>query len=282
MLNKNQSKQKNAWKYALLVPALIAFVVLFQIQTIAQEESSHKKEKNQVNPDTKQVAEMVWTKDTPDEEIKNDIKWMKKEGLEITYSSLKRNSKGEITTIKVDYKDKSGNSGSLLHSGDDPIKPIVLRREINSNNKTSISLLELTQLNKDLTMPLEPLAPMTPSNFSELPTPPDAPDFPALPTVEPPSDPNDKKAMKEFELEMKKYEQAIATREIDLKKYESQMKIYEKKMEARDEEMEGYEKEMRKYDSQMEEYDKKIEEFYEKIAEYREAAKELKDKKREN
>jgi hypothetical protein len=41
MLNKNQSHKRNSLKYALIIPALIGFVVLFQIETIAQEKENH-------------------------------------------------------------------------------------------------------------------------------------------------------------------------------------------------------------------------------------------------
>lgn len=37
MLNKNQSNKRNSWKYAAVFPALVAFVFLFQIEVVAQE-----------------------------------------------------------------------------------------------------------------------------------------------------------------------------------------------------------------------------------------------------
>lgn len=37
MLNKNQSNKRNSWKYASVVPALVGFVLLFQIEVVAQE-----------------------------------------------------------------------------------------------------------------------------------------------------------------------------------------------------------------------------------------------------
>lgn len=40
MLNKNQSKKWNSWKYATVVPALVAFFALFQIEVVAQEKTS--------------------------------------------------------------------------------------------------------------------------------------------------------------------------------------------------------------------------------------------------
>ncbi|MFA9190763.1 M56 family metallopeptidase [Flavobacterium sp. FZUC8N2.13] len=45
MLNKNQSKKTNTWKYALVLPALVAFVFLFQIEVVAQEKETPKQEK---------------------------------------------------------------------------------------------------------------------------------------------------------------------------------------------------------------------------------------------
>jgi hypothetical protein len=44
MLNKNQSNKRNSWKYAVVIPALIAFVLLFQIEVIAQEKAEKPKQ----------------------------------------------------------------------------------------------------------------------------------------------------------------------------------------------------------------------------------------------
>ncbi|MBG6110051.1 hypothetical protein H4V97_000282 [Flavobacterium sp. CG_23.5] len=37
MLNKNRSNKRNSWKYALVLPALVAFMCLFQVEVVAQE-----------------------------------------------------------------------------------------------------------------------------------------------------------------------------------------------------------------------------------------------------
>ena len=39
MLNKNQSKKRNSWKYAIVLPALVAFVIFFQVKVVAQEKT---------------------------------------------------------------------------------------------------------------------------------------------------------------------------------------------------------------------------------------------------
>jgi hypothetical protein len=40
MLNKNQSKKWNSWKYVVVIPALVAFIFFFQVNVIAQETES--------------------------------------------------------------------------------------------------------------------------------------------------------------------------------------------------------------------------------------------------
>ncbi len=45
MLNKNQSNKKNSWKYAVVLPLLGAFLLLFQVKVVAQEKAITKKEK---------------------------------------------------------------------------------------------------------------------------------------------------------------------------------------------------------------------------------------------
>lgn len=42
MLNQNQSKKWNSWKYITVFPALVAFVFLFQIEIVAQEKEAPK------------------------------------------------------------------------------------------------------------------------------------------------------------------------------------------------------------------------------------------------
>ncbi|SFA69287.1 Signal transducer regulating beta-lactamase production, contains metallopeptidase domain [Flavobacterium swingsii] len=267
MLNKNQSKQKNVWKYALVIPALIAFVIFFQVKVIAQEKITHHKDRSS---GTKQVSEMTWTKDTPDDEIKTDVQSMKKIGVEVNYSDLKRNSQGEITAIKIAFKDKSGKTGSLLYSGDTPIKPIVLRKEIDANDNTKVSLGELAELdnlNQELSIPEPPTPPTPPTppitKMVNMPKPPTPPTFPTPPNVKAPNDPNDKKAWRKFEEKMEKFEQAWNTEEI--KEYENNMKAYEKEMEAYEPDMTAFEKEMEKFESKMEKFEEEMEAYQERI-----------------
>jgi hypothetical protein len=272
MLNKNQSQKRNLWKYTLILPFLIVFVMLFQIKVIAQEKVSHYKDSSSISSDTKQVSEMTWTKDTPDDEIKNDVKSMKKMGVEVNYSDIKRNSQGEITGIKIAFKDKSGKTGNLQYSGDKPIKPISLRKETDADNNTKVSLGELSELdnlNQELSV-LKPPTPPTPptppvTNLHNMPKPPSPPNFPPAPTVRFPKNLNDEKAIKKYEDEMDKYAKAWESTEI--KKYEKEMKAYEKEMEAYEPDMSAFEKEMEIFESKMEKYGEEMEAYQEKMQE---------------
>ncbi|HKX86900.1 MAG TPA: M56 family metallopeptidase [Flavobacterium sp.] len=121
MLNKNQSHKRNSWKYALIIPALIAFVMLFQIKVIAQEREIIQKSQGGVYIKT--------DKNSSDEEMKKDAKFAKEKfGVTLKYSKVKRNRDGEITGIKIEYKDEDGQKGMTQFSGDEPIEPIYFHK----------------------------------------------------------------------------------------------------------------------------------------------------------
>ncbi len=120
MLNTNQSHKRNSWKYSVVIPALIAFVFLFQIKTIAQE-----REIVRVSTNSKSGIYITTDKNTTDAEMKKDAAFAKeKYGVTLKFSKVKRNANGEITGIKVTYKDKDGNTGTTQFNGNEPIKPI--------------------------------------------------------------------------------------------------------------------------------------------------------------
>jgi len=56
MLNKNQSNKRNSWKYAVVVPALVAFILFFQVKVVAQKTES----KQTVNELTKATEKEIF------------------------------------------------------------------------------------------------------------------------------------------------------------------------------------------------------------------------------
>jgi hypothetical protein len=71
---------------------------------------------------------MTWNKDTPEQEMKDDIKALSEKGITIKYQDIKRNSKNEITAIKVSYEDRKGNKGNLSYTNVNPINTIVFSK----------------------------------------------------------------------------------------------------------------------------------------------------------
>ncbi len=136
MLNKNQSKKWNSWKYAIIIPALVAFVLLFQIKVIAQEKVIvTRTEKNISN----QQVIVVIDKNASDASLKQDaINLKNNHGITLNVSKVKRNAKGEITGIKVAFKDDKGNNGVNQVNGDKPIKPITFVKNMDENGKGEV------------------------------------------------------------------------------------------------------------------------------------------------
>jgi Zn-dependent protease with chaperone function len=129
MLNKNQSHKRNSLKYALILPALIGFVFLFQIKTIAQE----KIVIGSYNGNPINEIKVKIDKNSSEETLKQEAKRLKEEhDITLKCSKVKRNPIGEITEIKVEYKDKNGNKGVTHLKGDQPIEPFVFFKSDNS------------------------------------------------------------------------------------------------------------------------------------------------------
>ena len=126
MLNKNQSKKRNSWKYALVLPLLIAFVFLFQIKVIAQEKTT-------VNTTKVEPIGWVTNKNATDEEMNQDSKTIKEKlNIDYKFSKVKRNSNGEIVTLRIKYITKDGKSGVVEFDSDKPIDPIYFNADENN------------------------------------------------------------------------------------------------------------------------------------------------------
>lgn len=126
MLNTNQSRKQNVWKYATILPLLVLFMLFFQVKTVAQET------KTIVINSQGDAAKVVIDKNTSDSELKEKAATMKAEGVTLKFSKVKRNSEGEITGIKVEFKDDKGNKGVNHIDSSEPIHPIFFYKTAES------------------------------------------------------------------------------------------------------------------------------------------------------
>ena len=126
MLNKNQSKRWNSWKYALILPVLAAFMFYFQVKVIAQERNNPE----EVSAAAAKPVSITLNKNTTDAQLNAYTQEFKKQfGAKLKFSKVRRNSTGEIVEIKVQYEDKSGKDGSWHVREDKPINPLRLQRK---------------------------------------------------------------------------------------------------------------------------------------------------------
>ena len=105
---------KKSWKYSFL---MAFFLPLF---SFAQSDKFELTDNNIHKDD----IVMTWKKNTPEQEMKDDCKALAEKGITIKYSNIKRNSKEEITGIRVEYSDRKGNKGNLEYDNQKPIGTI--------------------------------------------------------------------------------------------------------------------------------------------------------------
>jgi len=281
MLHTNQSHKKNVWKYATILPLLVGFMLLFQIETVAQVKENPQK----AHAVKVEAIGFSWDKNATDEELKSDAEQLKSQGIDYKFSKIKRNKKGEIIAIKIEFNDGKGNKGVKEIKGEEPIEPIyfsseegkigftaepdysdyVVDEKLSKQFGTEIKV-KMVKVTDEVDFPELPTPPTPPTHpFEDLMDAPTPPDFPEVPDF--PSNMDDKKAMekyekamvsfekkmksiepkmKEFEKKMEVYEKEIKRKEPDMKKFEEEMKIFEQKMKVFEKEMEVYEKEIEK------------------------------------
>ena len=138
MLHKNPSQKNKQWKYALLLPILIAFIGTFNTKTIAQEKYAWEINTN--------VIDLIFDKNTSDSELNLHSKEFKEVfNIDLSFKRIKRNTNKEITAIKIEAK-KSSNSTLFMRQSEKPIKPIIISYD-SQKDEISIGNIQEEELN---------------------------------------------------------------------------------------------------------------------------------------
>ncbi|MBP1224617.1 M56 family metallopeptidase [Flavobacterium sp. 1355] len=283
MLNKNQSKKRNYWKYYAVIPALAAFVLLFQIQTIAQEKRMQKE--NVIQKDTIKETQEIFkiTKNSTDQELKQLTEKLKaSHNLDIEVSDVKRNSEKELTAIQIKIKSETGKKQTVKIDGNKAIKDCVFAITTDDNGKKTVNLDTEGALaapglindervavrhfgddnNEDPLAPVPPAPPVAPMfPQGEMPKAPDMSKMPKAPIA--PLDIKDKVAMAKFEKDMAVFEKKMEAFEPEMKAFEKEIEeIMAKREVIFDKEMAKYELAMGKYSSEMNKYEIYLNDHY--------------------
>lgn len=144
MLHTNQSHKRNAWKYATILPLLVGFMLLFQIETVAQVKENSKVDAYAVEVDYSHIL----TSKTTDAEIKEIENAFKDDESTLKISNVKRNNEGEIIEIKLEFSSKKNSKSKNIKivKGDKPIKPIKIYIKEDKNEEKSFGFEEVTNV----------------------------------------------------------------------------------------------------------------------------------------
>jgi hypothetical protein len=134
MLNKNQSNKKNSWKYAFVLPLLVAFVFLFQVKVVAQEKEIIETEK--------EVVKYTILNTTSNKELREYSKKVKSEkGIDLKFEKIKRDKQNRIKEISMYTDNKIGKTERKIVKGNKPIEEIIITLTEDEAGKETIQLV---------------------------------------------------------------------------------------------------------------------------------------------
>ncbi|WP_433811211.1 M56 family metallopeptidase [Flavobacterium johnsoniae] len=282
MLNKNQSKKWNYWKYYAVLPVLALFVLSFQIKTIAQEKKELR-EKAALTSKNQDPEVIKITKSTTDQELRDLTAKLKTDhNINLEISNIKRNKNNELTSIKIRVIKENGKVQIIEMNSTEALKDCSVVINTDENGSKSVSLVTADQIehpivikrevavrdtndsdnenDDDAIAPIAPIAPVAPAFPAGLipPSPVDMSKMPKAPIA--PKNINDKAAWSKFEKDMAEFEKKMKVIEPQLAAYGEQIEaimaergaIYEKQMAK-------YEVAMQKFSSDMEKYSRDVE-----------------------
>ncbi len=276
MLNKKPSTRANRLKLAIVVPMLAIFVWQFQTKIVAQEKVSAKES----IAETPKI-EIEINKNTTAEFMAEYSERLKREfNIDLKFSKIKRNKKGELTAIKVSLNDNKGSETEHDIESDKAIEKFLIVYDKN-NGKSEIGFyakknqnskgIALTSADDVVTATAYEIPSATTVEIPEPPTPPMPPiataptapnlnayqemlkNMPKPPT--PTQNMRNKSAMERFEKSMQAYENKMVDYE---KNIDEKQKIADVDMEKFDKQIKAYDDVMRDYDSKMKEYENQM------------------------
>jgi TonB-dependent SusC/RagA subfamily outer membrane receptor len=115
MLHKSKSKKRNQLKLILVLPLLAFFIMSFNTKTIYLEANTEHDKSIHLPSDSGESIEIIFTKNTSDEDLEEIKKELKSKGITFIYKDVKRNSDGEIIGISTEFRSKENASNYNIY-----------------------------------------------------------------------------------------------------------------------------------------------------------------------
>jgi len=123
MLHKSKSKQLNLWKYALILPLLVLFLMSFNTKEVYTTATALSKTSNasSIIKTIENIEAVIITKDFSKQDFEKVKRQFSKLNVQLKFKGIKRNSAGEIIAIKAAFKTPEDSKGNYNVSGQKPI-----------------------------------------------------------------------------------------------------------------------------------------------------------------
>lgn len=141
MLHTKQSHKRNAWKYGIILPLLVGFMLLFQIETVAQVKEVDTNEITKIE----EKVSVIITPKMSNKNLKQIEKIFSDSDLTLKISNLKRDKNDALTAIKIVFKTKSGEIKEYKIDRSIPIETIELYKSNNRDNEDYFGFKKLSE-----------------------------------------------------------------------------------------------------------------------------------------
>jgi beta-lactamase regulating signal transducer with metallopeptidase domain len=141
MLHTKQSHKRNAWKYGIILPLLVGFMLLFQIETVAQVKEVDTNEITKIE----EKVSVIITPKMSNKNLKQIEKIFSDSDLTLKISNLKRDKNDALTAIKIVFKTKSGEIKEYKIDRSIPIETIELYKSNNKDNEDYFGFKKLSE-----------------------------------------------------------------------------------------------------------------------------------------
>lgn len=111
MLKKSRSNRKKQWRYLLILPLLTGLLMSMNTEEVYVEIPQTAPELTyQENDNTTKHIEVIFNKNMSDKELDDIKKELKSNGIIMNIKRIKRNNKGKISDINIDFETENGSA----------------------------------------------------------------------------------------------------------------------------------------------------------------------------